>query len=378
MTPIDTVDYYKEMGVRAIATLISLDCKKCNKCQKWMSKEYINKDNICDDCKEPEHKEVFQMGARDVWFALIIFIGFGLFGGYAYAGGVTDDNDGNKGYILVSTGENNGANSIGTWTDPSFLKGDKGDTGEQGIAGINGLDGKDGVNGINGIDGMNGLDGVKGDKGETGAQGIQGVAGEDGKDGINGVDGAQGDKGDTGNTGKDGLNGEKGDTGPQGNKGDLGNKGDTGEQGLQGLQGLIGLNGSDGKDVDPATVTRLDNKNNEQDRRISNVSSRVGKLERTQYVIHGELKFIREKHLEVGVYTEYNIGRSKVSEVGIAITVPIGESYLDRENKQIKSRLNRLEQAVGQTAVIEKTVDENGKTKSIHISRNGLQMNRSF
>ena len=348
MKQIDTIDYYKEMGIRAIATLISLGCKKCSKCQKWMSKEYV-KDTTCDDCVEPEHKEAFQMGARDVWFAIMIFIGVGLFGGNVFAGGVTDNNSGNKGYILVSTGENNGANSIGTWTDPLFLKGDKGDTGSQGIQGVAGTDGKDG---LNGIDGQNGTDGVKGDKGNTGLNG------------------------------QDGLNGEKGDAGLQGEHGIKGDIGDKGEQGLQGLQGLMGLNG---KDVDSSTVTNLQNTDttlnnriNDTNNKLNGVSKRVSRLERTQFVIHGEVKFIREKHLEVGVYTEYNIGRSKVSEVGIAITVPIGESYLDRENKQIKSRLDRLERSVGQTAVIEKTVDEKGNTKSIRISRAGLQVDRSF
>ena len=309
---IDTVDYYKEMGVRAIATLVSLGCKKCNKCKQWMGKEYIDKDSICDECVTPK-KEYRMTDARDVWFATIFCIIGTVLCGYAYAGGVTDNNDGNKGYILVSTGENNGANTVGTWTDSSFLKGDKGDAGA---------------------------------------------------------------------SGKDGLNGEKGDTGSQGIKGDLGDKGDMGDKGDQGLQGLIGLNG---KDVDPSTVTNLQNTDttlnnriNDTNNKLNGVSKRVSRLERTQFVIHGELKFIREKHLEVGVYTEYNIGRSKVSEVGIAITVPIGESYLDRENKQIKSRLDRLERSVGQTAVIEKTVDEKGNTKSIRISRAGLQVDRSF
>jgi len=345
---IDTVDYYKEMGVRAIVTLVSLGCKKCNKCKQWMGKEYIDKDSICDECVTPK-KEYRMTDARDVWFATIFCIIGTVLCGYAYAGGVTDNNSGNKGYILVSTGENNGANSIGTWTDPLFLKGDKGDTGSQGIQGVAGTDGKDG---LNGIDGQNGTDGVKGDKGNTGLNG------------------------------QDGLNGEKGDAGLQGEHGIKGDIGDKGEQGLQGLQGLMGLNG---KDVDSSTVTNLQNTDttlnnriNDTNNKLNGVSKRVSRLERTQFVIHGEVKFIREKHLEVGVYTEYNIGRSKVSEVGIAITVPIGESYLDRENKQIKSRLDRLERSVGQTAVIEKTVDEKGNTKSIRISRAGLQVDRSF
>jgi len=218
----------------------------------------------------------------------------------AFAGVETikDDNDGNKGYILINTGIQQGGNDVGHWTDITTipeLKGEKGDTGEQGIQGVAGIDG---LNGQDGIDGQNGLDGQQG---------------------------IQGDKGDIGNAGLDGADGQKGD---------VGNKGDTG---LQGIQGFSGLNGLNGKDVDPKEVKRLDD-------RIDGVSNRVSKLEKTQYVIRTELKFIREKHLEVGVYGEYNVGRSLCSEVGLNIVIPIGEGYQDRENKKVNARLDRIEQ----------------------------------
>ena len=53
-------------------------------------------------------------------FLLVIAVLSLVFVSNVFAGGVTDDNNGNKGYILVSTGENNGANSIGHWTDSPF------------------------------------------------------------------------------------------------------------------------------------------------------------------------------------------------------------------------------------------------------------------
>jgi len=97
--------------------------------------------------------------------------------GMSFAGGVTDNNNGNLGDILVHSGINNGANSVGTWTDASFLKGQDGvdgkdgERGEQGVAGQNGIDGKDGVAGQDGVDGNDGKDGEKGEKGERGLQG---------------------------------------------------------------------------------------------------------------------------------------------------------------------------------------------------------------
>lgn len=58
-----------------------------------------------------------------------------LFISTVYAGGVTDSNNGNKGDIFVSTGENQGVNSVGVWTNPSFLKVDTGATGQVGMTG---------------------------------------------------------------------------------------------------------------------------------------------------------------------------------------------------------------------------------------------------
>jgi len=139
-------------------------------------------------------------------------------------------------------------------------------------------------------------------------------------------------------------------------------RGSSGTDGQNGLNGLNGLNGINGKDFDPAEVNRLDS-------RIDEVSDRVGELEKTQYVIHTELKFIREKHLEVGIYTEYNIGRNCVSEIGLNITIPIGESYLDRENTQIKARLDRLEQILG-TSEMQESI-ERTKMNKLKVNTDG-------
>jgi hypothetical protein len=123
---------------------------------------------------------------------------------------------------------------------------------------------------------------------------------------------------------------------------------------------------------------QLNNYINSVNSRVDDVSNRVSALERTQYVVKTELKFIREKHLEVGAYAEYNVGRSTCSEVGLSITIPLGESYLDRENKKINTRLDRLEQKIGQSAVIERTLDNKGKVKSIRISQGQLSVNGQF
>lgn len=45
-----TIAYYKEMGERAVQTLLSLDCKQCIKCKRWMSEEFIVKEEMCNEC----------------------------------------------------------------------------------------------------------------------------------------------------------------------------------------------------------------------------------------------------------------------------------------------------------------------------------------
>jgi len=124
--------------------------------------------------------------------------------------------------------------------------------------------------------------------------------------------------------------------------------------------------------------TNLQNNINSANSRIDNVDERVSALEKTQFVIKTELKFIREKRLEVGVYTEYNVGRNSCSEIGINVVIPIGNSYLDRENKKINSRLDRLEQKIGGATTIERTLDSKGKVKSISISQGQLAVNGEF
>ena len=91
---------------------------------------------------------------------IILVIGFVLLASLSFAGQVTDNNNGQVGDILISTGQNQGQNSVGTWTDSSTFKGEIGATGEQGLPGI-GIDGKDGLNGKDGL-GKQGLRGYTG------------------------------------------------------------------------------------------------------------------------------------------------------------------------------------------------------------------------
>jgi hypothetical protein len=227
-------------------------------------------------------------------FFVILSLIVGLFGisSLSFAGGVTDNNDGNKGYVLVSTGENNGANSVGTWTDASFLKGDKGDTGA------------------------------------TGQQGIQGVAGQDGQNGSNGVDGKDGDKGDKGDAGLDGQNGKDGKTPIKG------------VDYNDGINGVNGENGTNGKDVDPSTVNRIDNRLNNQQNQIDGLNNRVGTLEKTQYVITPEVRIFDSRKWQVRTGISINPQRKMVDRVETTIMFKMGRSYEEKRLDELERKLN--------------------------------------
>jgi cell division septum initiation protein DivIVA len=62
----------------------------------------------------------------------------------------------------------------------------------------------------------------------------------------------------------------------------------------------------------------------------------------------------------------------------VNIVIPIGNSYLDRENKKINTRLDRLEQKVGGATIIERTIDKKGVVRSISISQGQLAVSGEF
>ncbi len=300
----------------------------------------------------------------------------------ALAGAVTDDNNGTSGYIFVSTGKNSGQSSEGHWTNPStlLLKGDKGDTGSQGIAGytpIKGVDYFDGMNGINGVDGI-GIDGKDGLNGINGIDGYTPIKGVDYFDGLNGNDGLsiKGDQGIAGENGKD--------VDPL-TVTNLQNTDNTLQENINIEQfDRIKLGNDLQYNISNETTNRVNTNNKLQDNinsansKIDDTNNRVSKLEKTQINIRTEVKFMREKHLEMGIYTVYSTTRNTMAEVGLNVVVPIGESYQDREAKRVNMRLNKLEKQMGNSAIIEKTLDNKGNIKSISISSSKVAFGGEF
>jgi hypothetical protein len=244
-----------------------------------------------------------------------------LFASMVYAGGVTDNNNGNKGYILVSTGENNGTNSIGHWTDPSFLKGD---TGQAGRDGATGQAGYTPIKNVDYFDGMDGKAGLNGTVGQAGYTPIKGIDYNDGKDGAGGGTGSQGETGQNGKTPvkgvdyNDGLNGTDGKT-P-----------------IKNIDYFDGINGLNGKDVDPKTVNELNNK-------IDNNSNRINKLEESQYIVGGVIRIKSTKKWDVDLFADYSTNRQMIDRSGIRFTYKVGESYQDLEMKKLENRIKALE-----------------------------------
>jgi len=237
-----------------------------------------------------------------------------LLGSYpAFAGGVTDNNNGNKGDIFVSTGENHGANSVGTWTDSSVLKGEKGDNGFDGYTPIKGIDYNDGLDGLNG---------------ENGYTPIKGVDYFDGNNGMNG----ESVKGDKGNDGES-IKGDKGDQGSNG-------------ESVKGDAGVDGKAGVNGKDVNPSTVNTLNKtdanlnaKANENTSKIDDMNKRLKGLERTQYVVEPEIRLTDTRKTSISTFVRYNIGRRKLDIVGVRFTYKMGSSYEERQLKELEARI---------------------------------------
>ena len=83
-------------------------------------------------------------------------------------GTVKDNNNGNKGYIFIHSGDIQGKyNDVGTWVDIKEVPELKGDKGEQGIAG------KDGYTPVKGVDYFDGKDGLNGEKAKKEIQGLK-------------------------------------------------------------------------------------------------------------------------------------------------------------------------------------------------------------
>lgn len=93
------------------------------------------------------------------YYLIITFLFFGIANVYAgnqYGSVLDNNNPPSSGYILISTGENNGNSSVGTWVEPKTIPDLKGDKGEKGDPGPQGPQGPAGEKG------------EKGDRGEPG------------------------------------------------------------------------------------------------------------------------------------------------------------------------------------------------------------------
>ena len=277
--------------------------------------------------------------------ALTVLI-LSLMVGVSFAGGVQSDNSGNAGYLFVATGENHGKDSIGVWTDPSFLKGQDGAIGEQGIQGVAGQDGYTPIKGVDYFDGENGLQGLQGIQGErgeiglTGSQGEVGVSGSNGSDGLNGEQGLQGLQGVAGQIGEQGLQGLTGQTGSDGKNGEQGKTGNDGKEGKQGIQGERGKGLED------------------------------------RYEVIGEVRLLDTKRTTWSVYAGRDFNNN-INIIGAKVTVKIGRSYYEKKIDALEAKVNNM---VPEQVTETITKDKDGNVVSIHMSNNdrGASFSHSF
>ena len=336
--------------------------------------------------------------------ALLVVIGLFLFTSLSFAGQETikDDNDGNKGDIFVNTGTQQGNNDIGHWTDITTIPELKG---EQGVQGVQGIAGFDGLNGINGLDGQNGLDGY------TPIKGVDYFDGLNGEDGLDfdpaevirldgridtetfdriGGDYLLQDNIDTETTAR-----IKGDNKLHNEIVDETNDRKTADKvekkarilGDKKLQNNINTETTGRINGDNFLNSRINDTNivvdshsktlQDHENRISNLNGRVGDLEATQYNVEGVLRILDTKKTTIEIYNTYDTAHSREVAVGVRVTYKLGKSYQDKLNEKTEARLFNLEKQIGNSPIITKVV-ENGKTKSISISANGLAVSGNF
>jgi len=212
-------------------------------------------------------------------------------------------------------------------------------------------------------------------------------------------------------------------------------QGATGQQGIQGLQGI----GTNGKDVDPTTVinlqntdtllqnninietdnriigdnnlqnninnevltrfnedTKLSNKvidvnnkqtewNNRQDKtlqdhenKITDLNNRMEKLEQTQFVLETSFRILDTRRISIRPFLRQNFSRGKIDIVGLKIDIKLGSSYEEKLIKKVNARLDLIEKIIGNSPIIERTINEKGELKSISISNGKLLVNKEF
>lgn len=129
--------------------------------------------------------------------------------------------------------------------------------------------------------------------------------------------------------------------------------------------------------INQEAVNRI-NGDNYLNNRIDDVSNRVSKLEKTQYVIENDFRIFDNKHITISPFIRENITRSKMDTVGIRFTIKIGKSYEEKLIENTNARVTAIETKLGIAPIIEKTIDSKGHLTSVKITNNNLLVERKF
>jgi hypothetical protein len=125
---------------------------------------------------------------------------------------------------------------------------------------------------------------------------------------------------------------------------------------LKGEQGITGKTGKDGQKGERGDT---------------------GKGLKDQYKVGMGVRIFDTKKTTGEIYYNRDFGNDN-NETGIKFTIKLGTSYEEREIIKTNTRLDRLEQKLGATTIIEKVIDTKGNIKSIRISGNKLISDNKF
>lgn len=88
-------------------------------------------------------------------------------------------------------------------------------------------------------------------------------------------------------------------------------------------------------------IRNINNMNNRQDKAISNNSSRISDLEKTQFIVGGVIRVYDGKKWQINTFVDYSSTRNKVDRTGVRFTYKVGKSYEEKRIEELEALIKQ-------------------------------------
>lgn len=105
-------------------------------------------------------------------------------------------------------------------------------------------------------------------------------------------------------------------------------------------------------------------------KRVDEVSDRVTQLERTQYIVGGEVRLYDSKKWQINTFVDFTTTRNTVDRAGIRFTYKLGKSYEETRMDELEKKLNKV---LGEKDKLEKEANT-----VPYITENGIGIRNRF